>query len=119
MRGGARCRLTLDLIEVVAGTAGRLCGGVQIHVADRGRFKPFATGLAVVTTARRLAPGRFAWRRPPYEFERRRLPIDILLGTDRIRRAIERGRTLSDIEAGWTRELAGWGRRRAPALLYR
>jgi uncharacterized protein YbbC (DUF1343 family) len=99
--------------------AGRLCGGVQIHVTDRRRFKPFVTGLAVIATARRLAPRRFAWRRPPYEFERRRLPIDILLGTDRIRRALERGRATRDIERGWRDELRRWTRRRAPALLYR
>jgi len=91
---------------------------VQIHVTDRARFRPFATGLAIVATARRLAPRRFRWRRPPYEFERRRLPIDILLGTDRIRRAIERGRTVREIEAAWTRDLAGWKRRRTPVLLY-
>jgi uncharacterized protein YbbC (DUF1343 family) len=97
--------------------AGRLCGGVQIHVTDRPRFKPFATGLAIVATARRLAPGRFAWRRPPYEFERRRLPIDILLGTDRIRRALERGRPLREIEREWTGELLNWKRRRAPAVV--
>jgi uncharacterized protein YbbC (DUF1343 family) len=99
--------------------AGKLCGGVQIHVTDHERFRPFATGLAVIATARRLAPLHFAWRRPPYEFERRRLPIDILLGTDRIRRSIERGRALHDIEADWRADLAGWRRRRAPALLYR
>jgi uncharacterized protein YbbC (DUF1343 family) len=98
--------------------AGRLCGGVQIHVTDRARFRPFSTGLAIVATARRLAPRRFRWRRPPYEFERRRLPIDILLGTDRIRRAIERGRTVREIEAAWTGDLAGWKRRRAAVLLY-
>jgi uncharacterized protein YbbC (DUF1343 family) len=99
--------------------AGRLCGGVQIHVTDRARFKPFLTGLAVIATARRLAPRRFAWRRPPYEFERRKLPIDILLGTDSVRRALERGRPLREIERGWLGDLERWRRRRAPALLYR
>src|SRR5213078_1489635 len=72
--------------------AGRVCGGVQLHVTDRATFKPFLAGLAVIAVARRLAPGRFRWKRPPYEFERRRLPIDILLGTDQIRRTLERGR---------------------------
>ena len=99
--------------------AGRLCGGVQIHVTDAGRFRPFATGLAIIATARRLAPRRFAWRRPPYEFERRRLPIDILLGTDRIRRALERGRGIAELEREWAGDLARWKRRRAPVLLYR
>ncbi len=48
--------------------------------------------------ARQQAPRRFAWRRPPYEFESKRLPIDILLGTDVIRRGLERGATLAMLE---------------------
>ena len=97
---------------------GRLCGGVQVHVSDRTRFQPFLTGLAVLAAARRLAPRDFAWRRPPYEFERRRLPIDILCGTDTVRRALERGEPLSAIARGWTRDLVRWRRRRAPWLRY-
>jgi uncharacterized protein YbbC (DUF1343 family) len=99
--------------------AGRVCGGVHVHVTDRARFKPFLTGLAVIAVARRQAPRAFRWRRPPYEFEYRRLPIDILLGTDTIRRALEHGRSLEVIERGWQSELASWRRRRAASLLYR
>ncbi|PYM21359.1 MAG: DUF1343 domain-containing protein [Candidatus Rokuibacteriota bacterium] len=98
--------------------AGRLCGGVQIHVTDRARFKPFLAGLAVIAVARRQAPRAFRWRRPPYEFERRKLPIDILLGTDTIRRALTRGATLRAIERSWQRDLAAWKRRRRPFLEY-
>ncbi|TMQ23274.1 MAG: DUF1343 domain-containing protein [Candidatus Rokuibacteriota bacterium] len=99
--------------------AGRLCGGAQIHVTDRARFQPFLTGLAVIAVARRLAPRAFRWRRPPYEFERRRLPIDILLGTDQVRRALTRGAGLKAVERSWQRDLAGWKRRRAAWLEYR
>jgi uncharacterized protein YbbC (DUF1343 family) len=99
--------------------AGRTCGGVQLHVTDRARFKPFLTGLAIVATARRLAPRAFRWRRPPYEYERRRLPIDILLGTDTIRRALERGRPLGEIERGWQGDLRRWRRHHAAAHAYR
>jgi uncharacterized protein YbbC (DUF1343 family) len=99
--------------------AGRLCGGVQLHVTDRARFRPFVTGLALIAVARRLAPGHFRWRRPPYEFERRRLPIDILLGTDTIRRALSRGTTLQALERSWRADLATWRRRRASSLVYR
>ena len=98
--------------------AGRLCGGVQIHVTDRARFRPFLSGLALIAVARRLAQRAFRWRRPPYEFERRRLPIDILLGTDTIRRALTRGTPLRALEATWQRDLAGWKRRRAASLIY-
>src|SRR5438128_5234973 len=99
--------------------AGRLCEGVQVHVTDATRFKPFLTGLAEIAIARRLAPRGFAWRRPPYEFEARRLPIDILCGTDTIRRAIEGGTPLATIELAWQRDLERWKRRRAPYLMYR
>jgi uncharacterized protein YbbC (DUF1343 family) len=99
--------------------AGQVCGGVQLHVTDHARFKPFLTGLAVIAVARRQGRRAFRWRRPPYEFEQRRLPIDILLGTDRIRRAIERGQSLASIERGWQGALTRWRRRRAAALAYR
>jgi uncharacterized protein YbbC (DUF1343 family) len=98
--------------------AGKLCGGVQIHVTDAARFKPFLTGLAEIAVARRLAPRGFAWRRPPYEFEKKRMPIDILCGTDTIRRAIEKGTPLPAIERAWQRDLERWKRLRARYLLY-
>ena len=83
------------------------------------RFKPYLTGLALIATARRLYPRHFAWRKPPYEFERTKLPIDILCGTDVIRHQIEGGRPLERIEAAWRPALAAFLRSRRPYLLYR
>src|SRR5262245_65323930 len=37
------------------------------------------------------------WKRPPYEFEKKKMPIDILCGTDQIRLAIEKGTPLPAI----------------------
>jgi len=97
---------------------GQLCHGVQLHVTDIARFKPFATYLAVIVEARRQSR-LFRWRRPPYEFEMRRLPIDLLCGGDGIRRAIERGVPLGRLERSWRRELTRFARARRPYLLYR
>ena len=97
----------------------RECGGVQLHVTDPERFKPYLTGLALIATARRLYPGAFAWRNPPYEFETKRLPIDLLLGSDRVRRQIERGFPLSEIEASWRGGLGAFRQARRKFLLYR
>ena len=97
---------------------GQLCHGVQLHVTDTARFKPFATYLAVIVEARRQSR-LFRWRRPPYEFEMRRLPIDLLCGGDGIRRAIERGVPLGRLERSWRRELTRFARARRPYLLYR
>ena len=42
------------------------CGGCQIHVLDRERFRPVATGVALIAAFRKSDPERFAWRAPPY-----------------------------------------------------
>jgi uncharacterized protein YbbC (DUF1343 family) len=97
---------------------GRLCEGVQVHVTDEPRFRPFATYLALIVEARRQAPRRFRWRRPPYEFETRKLPIDLLCGGEGIRRALERGASPAAIERSWRSGLARFDRARRPYLLY-
>ena len=98
---------------------GQLCEGVQIHVTDAARFRPFATYLALIVEARRQAPRHFRWRRPPYEFERTRWPIDLLCGGDSIRAAVERDVALASLEHSWRDDVARFARRRAPYLLYR
>jgi uncharacterized protein YbbC (DUF1343 family) len=98
---------------------GRRCGGVQVHVTDRARFRPYLTYLTLIAEARRLGGRRFQWRRPPYEFEWRRLAIDLLCGGPEIRRDLERGRPLARIAAGWRHDLAAFARARRPYLLYR
>jgi uncharacterized protein YbbC (DUF1343 family) len=60
--------------------AGEICGGAQIHVTDRDHFRPFQTGVEIIRCIRKLYPGSFAWKQPPYEYEREKLPIQILLG---------------------------------------
>jgi uncharacterized protein YbbC (DUF1343 family) len=98
--------------------AGRVCGGVQIHVTDRGRFPAFLAYLCLIAHARRQNPARFTWRDPPYEYEYLKRPIDILCGTDRLRKAIEEGLSPRKLVPEWIAELAAFRRRRARFLLY-
>ncbi len=98
--------------------AGLVCGGVQIHVTDRRSFRPFITYLLLIHHARQLAPAAFAWRQPPYEYETEKLPIDILCGTDLIRRHLEAGQSPRLLERAWRRDAASFRRRRQPYLLY-
>lgn len=97
---------------------GRRCEGVQVHVTDRARFRPYLTYLALIAEARRQAGRRFRWRRPPYEFEWKRLAIDLLAGGPEIRRHLESGRPLARLTASWTGDLARFARARRPYLLY-
>jgi len=85
--------------------AGTLCGGAQIHISDRERFRPFKTATAILKTVYELLPGKFRWKKPPYEYEKKILPIDILAGTDRFRKNIEQGSELDAMEAWWKKEL--------------
>jgi uncharacterized protein YbbC (DUF1343 family) len=77
------------------------CGGCQIHVTDRVRFRPVETGVAVIEAIRDADPSGFAWRPPPYEYEHRLPPIDILAGSSTLREAFDRGLPARDIAAGW------------------
>lgn len=97
---------------------GQMVGGVQIHVLDRDQFKPFRTGLALLMTYRELGGDRFQWKPPPYEYEYEKLPIDILGGTDRVRRLIEAGAHLDELEASWENDLAVFKKARQKYLLY-
>ena len=84
--------------------AGQLCGGAQIHIHDREKFKPFKTAAAILSTVRSMYPKDFAWNLPPYEYEYKKMPIDILAGTDKLRRSIQQGESLKDMERWWTRQ---------------
>lgn len=84
--------------------AGRLCGGAQIHVIDRVRFKPFKTAVAILKAVRDLHPEYNLWKEPPYEYEAIKMPIDILFGTDKFRKDIDSGESLQTMEDWWTRQ---------------
>lgn len=98
--------------------AGRLCGGVQVHVTDRRRFASYLTYLLLIFHARRQDPARFGWRDPPYEYEYVKRPIDILYGSDQFRRAAEQGISPRRLAGTWKTSLDRFRRRRAPHLLY-
>jgi uncharacterized protein YbbC (DUF1343 family) len=94
------------------------CGGCQIHVLDRTRFRPVLAAVALLEECRRQAPDRFAWRDPPYEYEYEKRPIDILYGSDRLRLGLEAGATAEELAAEWAPEESAFLRVRAPYLLY-
>ena len=97
---------------------GALCHGVQVHVSDRERFPAFLSYLLLIHHARRQDQNRFAWRDPPYEYERVKLPIDILGGTDRVRKTIELGVSPKQLAGGFRKDAAAFRRRRRKYLLY-
>jgi uncharacterized protein YbbC (DUF1343 family) len=94
------------------------CGGCQIHVLDRAAFRPVETGVALLAAIRASDPSAFRWREPPYEYEREKLPIDILAGSPALRQQIEAGMPARDIAASWEDGVAAFDHMRDGYLLY-
>jgi uncharacterized protein YbbC (DUF1343 family) len=94
------------------------CGGCQIHVLDRRRFRPVAVGAALVAAFRAADPERFRWRDPPYEYEPEKLPFDILAGSSELREQIEAGTPIREITASWKPGVAEFQKTREKFLLY-
>lgn len=77
--------------------AGRVCGGVQIHVTDARAFRPYATYVALVALARAQDPERFAFRTEKYEFRDDVPAFDLLTGDADTRERIARGDRAEDV----------------------
>jgi uncharacterized protein YbbC (DUF1343 family) len=99
--------------------AGEMCGGIQVHVKDRESFEPYLTGIALMSIARALSPESFEWRKPPYEYEYEKLPIEILCGSDTLPKLIWDKNPLNRIRECWQEDISTFLRRRSPYLLYK
>ncbi len=84
---------------------GSPCKGFQIHITDPYEFKPYITTLRLLQAVKFHHNDQFEWKLPPYEYELRRLPMDLLIGDKNIRRRIENFDTIDDIEKSWREEL--------------
>ena len=94
------------------------CGGCQIHVTDRPRFRPVAAGAALLREFRAADPDRFRWRPPPYEYEHDKQPIDILAGSPALRLQVEGDAPLAEITASWEDGEQAFRKLRRDFLLY-
>ena len=76
--------------------AQRTCGGFQIHVTNRQKFRPWRLAQLLCQYFHHHIPG-LVWRQPPYEYEYQRLPIDLINGTDQLRKWVEQRQDLATL----------------------
>jgi uncharacterized protein YbbC (DUF1343 family) len=93
-----------DFIPTFHKWAGKSCRGMQIHVTDARVFRPVETAFAILSAAYGTAPGDFSFRTDPYEYEREKMAVDILSGSDRFRKAVLAGASLADMRQEWKGE---------------
>ena len=103
---------------------GALCAGMQIHVEgpayDHERFRPWRLVALVFKALRTLQPEYALWRDFVYEYERDRLAIDLITGSDLLRRWVDDpAATAADLDALAAPDEAAWRDERDAVLLYR
>lgn len=98
--------------------AGVVCGGVEVHVTDRRKIDAFHAYLVIIEKARAQNKAKFAWRKPPYEYEFIKPPIDILCGTSDVREAIEAGLSVRRFKDQFESEARAFEVIRRPYLMY-
>lgn len=103
--------------------AGALCSGVQVHVDDpaydHARFRPWRLQALAFKALRNLQPDLMVWRDFAYEYERGRLAIDLINGSELLRRWVDDPHaTPGDLDALATADEAAWAQARTEFLLY-
>ena len=99
---------------------GEGCGGVALHVTELQAVRPVTATISILAVVNKLWPEKFAWLPPPYEYEREKMPIDILFGSSRLRDALLSESAVSDATIKDLARLdeVAWWQRVKPYLLY-
>jgi uncharacterized protein YbbC (DUF1343 family) len=100
-----------------------LCNGVQIHTEDPSydhqAFKPWRVQALVFKAIRRLYPDYPLWRDFPYEYVLDKLAIDVINGSELLRKWVDDPKaTPQDLDAITTPDETAWANERQPHLLY-
>jgi uncharacterized protein YbbC (DUF1343 family) len=88
---------------------GELCGGAQIHVIDRSKYRPFKSTLYIIRTIMSIYPQYFKFYN---EY------LDKIMGTSKVREALEEGVDIKEIEKGYQEDLDNFSELRRSYLLY-
>jgi uncharacterized protein YbbC (DUF1343 family) len=102
--------------------AGTLCRGLQIHATApfyrHRRFRPYRLLALILQGIRAQRPDREIWKAPPYEYEARRLPIDVINGGPSLRRWVDSGGSPEALERALQQDEREWEGARQAFLLY-
>ena len=102
---------------------GKLCAGLQVHVEDGSydhqAFMPWRLQALAFKALRNLQPGYDLWRDFPYEYERGRLAIDLINGSDELRLWVDDPRAdPGDLDRLARRDELDWLEQRKDVLIY-
>lgn len=88
---------------------GELCGGAQIHVIDRKKYRPFESSLSIISTVMKMYPSHFKFHNEYF---------DKIMGTSKVREALEKRTDVKIIIKSYQQELDNFSDLRKSYLLY-
>ena len=97
---------------------GSLYHKFMIHLLDPHTYQPYYTSLSLLKAIMESHPRDFEWKQPPYEYEFKKKPIDLIMGDVSLRRDLESDKPLSVMREAWLADLESYVAWRRPYLLY-
>jgi uncharacterized protein YbbC (DUF1343 family) len=90
----------------------------MIHILDHRLYHPYFSTIVLLKAILQFYKEQFAWRKPPYEYEYEKMPIDVILGDSSLKIEIEKGADLLEIKERWVEDLKNFLEWRKSYLLY-
>ena len=97
---------------------GEICNGFMLHIIDPHIYRPYFTSFALLKAVIEIHGNDFEWKKPPYEYEQEKRPIDLIIGDTSLLKDLESGATLSQITQAWASDLESFSQWRNPYLMY-
>jgi len=85
---------------------GKYCNGLQVHVTKPRAFLPVYTTAALLAAIIETSSSDFHFKDPPYEYEKIKMPFDILAGSNELRTFLENKEPISQLRETWKRSQA-------------
>ena len=84
----------------------QVCHGIQIHVTDIEEYYPVRVAMEIFDSIIETSPsGSLQFKEPPYEYEERLIPFDILSGDSGMRTVLEKRLDLEKEKERWNIEI--------------
>jgi uncharacterized protein YbbC (DUF1343 family) len=85
---------------------GIYCNGIQVHVTDPSSYHPVETAYEIFQAVIETTPeGSMKFKDPPYEYEYKLMPFDILSGDNLMRESLLKGAPLAYEKQRWEHEI--------------
>lgn len=93
-----------SFIPVFHKYAGEYCQGMQVHITDFNLFEPVYTAACLFKVIADITD-KLRFNDPPYEYEDKLMPFDILSGDSGLRTCLENGGSLAVEKERWKQEI--------------